>query len=577
MARQKCCPTSLQVVGMLFLILIIGPELRGEVILNEIMYNPEGADYYTEYIELYNSGIEVVNLAGWMISDGEGTDSLIGGPGVDSLSLSPGGYALVLDSGYWANGGGLYDNRIPVETLLLTVEDAALGSGGLANSRSETVGLLRPDSSIASSRAYLPDAPQGVSEERVLVDGGEGDDNWAFSTVGGTPGYRNSVTPRARDLALDSLQLEVVGDQGNAELRVTAWVGNVGLEESAPADLALSLDRHHAGTPEVAGVWEVPPLGSGGSWTLNDDLGPLSGGHWLAVLALQGGDDNPANDSLGGSFHVPWHFGSLRFSELMPDPPEALPVEWIEIVNRTGDHLPMMGWGFADAGGRLAEIDTTSPLANPGYLVIAAESTMVMWPGLDPDRLVVPRVWPSLNNGGDTLTLFDPTGSVVDNVAYGSVTSGNSLVRVVFGDEFSVDDWIETPDTLEATPGSANPDLPEPPEPWTGKATVTLDPNPFSPNGDGYEDELSFSFAFPTEEVRITLRLFDVNGRRITTLLDDFHTYGVSSWRWDGREGLDGWLSAGIYVWHVDARSVSGDGRWQLKGALVSAGVAGKR
>ncbi|PIE51743.1 hypothetical protein CSA37_07000 [Candidatus Fermentibacteria bacterium] len=49
-------------------------NMPGAVVLSEVMYNPDGKtlglDEHMEWIELYNSSAEAVNLAGMMLSDG---------------------------------------------------------------------------------------------------------------------------------------------------------------------------------------------------------------------------------------------------------------------------------------------------------------------------------------------------------------------------------------------------------------------------------------------------------------------------------------------------------------------------
>ncbi len=61
---------------------IAQPAARAEVIISEIMYNPQGTDLdttvtpniYREWIELYNSGSSVVDIGGWQIGDSQDGD-----------------------------------------------------------------------------------------------------------------------------------------------------------------------------------------------------------------------------------------------------------------------------------------------------------------------------------------------------------------------------------------------------------------------------------------------------------------------------------------------------------------------
>jgi predicted ribosomally synthesized peptide with SipW-like signal peptide len=47
------------------------PVSPGRIVINEVLYNPLGADTGNEFIELYNSGGSSVNMSGWQM----GTDS----------------------------------------------------------------------------------------------------------------------------------------------------------------------------------------------------------------------------------------------------------------------------------------------------------------------------------------------------------------------------------------------------------------------------------------------------------------------------------------------------------------------
>src|SRR5882757_8634855 len=42
----------------------------GTVVINEIMYHPSSENIAEEYIELFNSGLTNVNLAGWQFTKG---------------------------------------------------------------------------------------------------------------------------------------------------------------------------------------------------------------------------------------------------------------------------------------------------------------------------------------------------------------------------------------------------------------------------------------------------------------------------------------------------------------------------
>lgn len=54
----------------LVLLLFLGvlPGVLADILITEVMYNPETSEFDTEYLELYNQGEQAVDISGWMIN-----------------------------------------------------------------------------------------------------------------------------------------------------------------------------------------------------------------------------------------------------------------------------------------------------------------------------------------------------------------------------------------------------------------------------------------------------------------------------------------------------------------------------
>ncbi len=84
-----------------------------------------------------------------------------------------------------------------------------------------------------------------------------------------------------------------------------------------------------------------------------------------------------------------------------------------------------------------------------------------------------------------------------------------------------------------------------------------LIPNPFTPNGDGINDEVTFSFNLVRllEPVNVQVNIYDLSGRPIAQI----HTGGSSASnvqiKWDGRESHGQLAPPGIYLYRVVADS----------------------
>ena len=136
---------SLRSAGLLIVcLLFVASPLRAEMIISEIMYNPDSSEgrpqnrepNLVEWVELYNTGPKVVDLSGWYLQDEDG----ITAPLPNRTSIKP-GQAIVLIPGdqtveafraAWGEGYDVY----PLNNW------TSPGIGGLANSPSDTNEVL---------------------------------------------------------------------------------------------------------------------------------------------------------------------------------------------------------------------------------------------------------------------------------------------------------------------------------------------------------------------------------------------------------------------------------------------------
>lgn len=179
--------------------------LQGTILLNEIMYNPDGQtlglDEHMEWIELYNSSTEAVNLAGMMITDGNKQIYLghylmpAGAYGVvcaneDSFKIAYGSEVRVLPwSGEWTrlrNSGDdviLYaENGTVVESVKY---DEDWGANGTESSRADGGG--------SSLERIDPSALNDATNWRPSTDFANPSEADEDTACWGTPGAENSV------------------------------------------------------------------------------------------------------------------------------------------------------------------------------------------------------------------------------------------------------------------------------------------------------------------------------------------------------------------------------------------------
>jgi len=166
--------------------------LLSQITLTEVLFDPLGSEATDEFVEVFNtSQLDTIDLNGWRLGDESGTDPIVdAGHG---LLLHPRQVAVILDPDYFHQSTS-YDTLIPPDALVITVEGANLGSGGLSNSRSETVILLDHSGTAVGCYAYHIGNTPGHSDEKLDVFGPDSSFNWRDSyVVLGTPGRKNSV------------------------------------------------------------------------------------------------------------------------------------------------------------------------------------------------------------------------------------------------------------------------------------------------------------------------------------------------------------------------------------------------
>lgn len=80
---------------IIILFLFILPMVSAEIVINEIMYNPEGRDDNREWLEIYNKGDEEVNLTGWRFYEANTLHILYLEQG-DNMSILPDEYIVIV-------------------------------------------------------------------------------------------------------------------------------------------------------------------------------------------------------------------------------------------------------------------------------------------------------------------------------------------------------------------------------------------------------------------------------------------------------------------------------------------------
>lgn len=204
------------------------------------------------------------------------------------------------------------------------------------------------------------------------------------------------------------------------------------------------------GTPGTSNLGEQPfaPTDDNSNDQKPYDPDPTDPSEESEESESEDGDDPSGTDSTDSSedetneiLPITHPTGTLIINEFVCDPSEG-GEEWIEIWNPYNNVINLAGWTVQDGSGAKTNL--------PDQLLGLHQFVLVTAPK------------GKLNNNGDTITLFDPTDAVIDEIMYGTdsipaADDPNSAARADDGT------WSETE---TPTPG------------WVNEITTTIDPEP---------------------------------------------------------------------------------------------------
>ena len=103
------------------------------------------------------------------------------------------------------------------------------------------------------------------------------------------------------------------------------------------------------------------------------------------------------------------------------------------------------------------------------------------------------------------------------------------------------------------------------------QAGISVSPNPFSPDGDGYEDFCIINYSLSQIVSQIRIKVFDNRGRLVRTLENNLPSASQGSVIFDGLEDSGIPLRMGIYIIFLEALNESTGVVENLKTVVVSA------
>jgi len=532
-------------------------------------------------VELHNSTNDSLDIKNWKISDNNSANKIL--ITTQTKILPPDSFVVI------AKDTTAF-NSIHSNTPSLLLQISTLPS---FNNSGDAVVIFDASSSIIDSVNYKPSwggNVGGKSLERIFYDSLSNDStNWGTSEDGSTPGERNSLTPFDFDILLK----RIFSSRNENTFTLIARVENKGLstvnnfeinffDDKNNDSLAQSNELIGTKTTSNANLIYKDSMQVSMDWSIS-----FSGNKNIICVCDLSNDERRSNDTLVSSVAFSYRTNSIIVNEIMYEP-LAHHSEYIELYNRSNDTIDIMNWKISsvrDSNSSITQFklsNTTLNIFPKQYFVLASDSSfLTQFSNFDTTIakfLIVNKSSLSLNNDEDDIVLLDLTNTVIDSVHYSYKwhnpeilsTQGKSLERI--NANISSNDkrnWSTSVSKVGGTAGKQNSISITSTIPST--TSLSFSPNPFSPDGDGFEDFTIMHYKTQTNVASIRIRIFDVKGRMVRELAHNEPSSAMGEIIWDGKDDEGKVVRIGIYVVFLEALDAFGGNVYTTKSAVVVA------
>ncbi|MCK5148056.1 CotH kinase family protein [bacterium] len=250
---------------------------------------------------------------------------------------------------------------------------------------------------------------------------------------------------------------------------------------------------------------------------------------------------------------------SLRISEIMYKPSDKMNSgDWLEVINCGPDIIDLNYWQISDSEKNHIYKFPAGILIKPSqYFVVCCDSSLFAGIYLGINNYIGNM---NFNLGRcDRISLHTPFGNPVDSVNYQSGAPwpdsadgmGYSLERINIEGDGNLDENWGVSYKVGGSPGerrdsreNSNVDIFKSTSPGTFRLFPNY-PNPFNP-----ETTISFDLPVPCT---LRLEIFDVRGRLVRTLKQEFMGVGKHQIMWDACDDQGRNVLSGVYLYRIEA------------------------
>lgn len=529
------------------------------VVINEIMADPDPqvALPGSEYIELFNCTDEPVDLTDWQLGIGETNKT------IPQILIPPHGYHILTGTGN--------------DTALSVYGPATAISGFSLNNEGNTITLRNRDGAIIHSITYSNEwynntfkEAGGWSLEQIDPANPCGQsDNWKVSSdpLGGTPGRINTCYSANPDSISPFIEYLAVEGDSIVKIHFSEMMDSIGLSEpstyfadqgignpakvvlSAPGYHAISLYFDHNFLPDV--IYRLTIKGN-----IRDCCG------------------NTVQKEIYSTFALPYPVSAqdLVINEMLNNP-RATGTEFIELFNRSNHVVALSKLRLACRDATTGDIKTPCIINADGRLMFPGDyMVLTKYPLLvkadyfteDPEAFNLMLSFPNFANEMGNVVLCKVEGTIIDEFPYNedlhfallNTTKGVSLERIDYNRPASeAGNWHSAAQTVGfATPGYRNSQFMHIGD---NNDEVSIEPQTFSPDNDGFNDQVFITCKFTEPGYVVSSRIYDSEGRFVKLIAGNQLTGAESVFNWDGTTETDEKAPLGIYIIYTEAFNLS--------------------
>jgi hypothetical protein len=254
--------------------------------------------------------------------------------------------------------------------------------------------------------------------------------------------------------------------------------------------------------------------------------------------------------------------GSVLINEVLFNPFSG-GTDFVELVNVSEVPVPVHRLKLANRNDTLAlkqiySVSSANRYLKPGqYLTCTKDPTAVIpfYFMNNPETFCKMASFPSYPDDAGTVVLLNDSLDVIDEFSYSAKMHSPFLANEegVSLERISLEKPTADPSNWASAAASAGFATPGLPNSQTGSKIEITDeivpePQAFSPNGDGYNDQLTIRFSLGKPGYIANVRIFDAIGRQVKFLIKNESLAQEGNWIWNGDSDSGQRLKLGVYI-----------------------------